>query len=118
MDFLLYILVLAFFGFCCYNVCREFYSYADHGKWKKDSRPDPDAEIVNTTEEQVKYIKNGAKYKTTIFFSDGFYFITHKTNQKNGLGHYTISIDSDLRNTIKERAIAAHTKAVSKKLKQ
>ena len=110
-----YIMITLFLGFCIYNVVKDIGTWKDHGKWAKGAAPDPNATIVNTQVEQVKYVKNGAKYKTEITFSDGYHFISHKTNVKTGFGHYTISIDRELAEKIKANAIAYHAKAVAKK---
>lgn len=110
-----YILMVLFLVFCVYNIVKEISTYKDHGKWEKGATPDPNAKIINTQVEQVKYVKNGAKYKTEITFSDGYHFISHKTNVKTGFGHYTISVDQELAEKIKEKAIASHEKAVAKK---
>ncbi len=96
------------------TVIREIYSKSDHTGWKKGSIPDRDATIVNISSEKVKYDKNDAKFKTTVQFSDGFYFITHRTNRENRLLSYTISLDSKLANEIAARARVMHNFEINK----
>ena len=95
-----------------YNMCRAFYSLFDHTKWADDSKPNLDAKIVDVCTEKVQYTKNGMKYKTTVSFSDGFNFITHKTNREEGFFTYQISIGESLKREIIEKAIRLHKKAV------
>ncbi len=88
----------------------------DHGKWYKNSNPDPKAVVSHTYSDPVKYVKNGAKYKTTVEFSDGFYFVTHRTNRNNHFMRYDISVDKELYQEIIRDAVDAHRLAVEKKL--
>ena len=66
------IFVIIFFGiiipFVIYSFSRAVWSLFDHTKWSKDSYPNYGAQIVNITTDKVQYVKNGAKYKTTVFF--------------------------------------------------
>jgi hypothetical protein len=105
--FALYVL-----GACCVNMVKSIRSMFNQTSWKENSVPDPQAIIVDVNSQQVKYAKNDAKFKTTVIFSDGFVFTTHKTNRVNHFGSYTISVD---RKQIAELAKAAHAKAVEKK---
>ena len=95
---------------------REIYSCFDRGRWSSGSNPNPDAKVVHISSERVSYIKNGAKYKTIVEFSDGYWFITHKTKRTEHFGSYTISIDDELRQYIIEKAAAKHAVAVDKAL--
>ena len=99
-------------GLVVYAVVRALYWSADHSGWDEGAAPDPDAQIVDVKSEKVKYSKNNAKYKTTVKFSDGFYYVTHKTNQEDHMGKYTISMDSFLEEEIMDSAKAAHQRAV------
>ena len=110
MDFIAIIALV----FVLIFALRAFYHLFDHTKQEPYTKLDPLAEIVDIQTEKVEYSKNGAKYKTTVFFSDGFQFITHKTNRKEGFFTYQISIDDSLRKEIIESAIAAHNQAVEK----
>lgn len=105
--FALYVL-----GACCVNMVKSIRSMFNQTSWKENALPDPQAIIVDVNSQQVKYAKNDAKFKTTVTFSDGFVFTTHKTNRVNHFGSYTISVD---RKQIAELAKAAHAKAVEKK---
>ena len=111
---------IIFFGvtliFVAYCFGRAFWSLFDHIEWGENSYPSYDAKIVDIRTEKVQYLKNGMKYKTTIYFSDGFMFTTHKTNRENGFFTYNISIDKKMLNEIINEAIRLHEKEVSKKI--
>ena len=101
------------FGLVVYAVVRALQWSADHHGWEDGSAPDPEAKIVDVKSEKVKYSKNNAKYKTTVKFSDGFYYITHKTNREEHVGgKYKIYMDSLLEEEITESAKAAHDRAI------
>lgn len=106
--FALYVLVM-----CFVNMGKSIHSLFNQSRWSENANPDPDAIIVDMKSQQVKYVKNGAKFKTTVTFSDGFTFTTHKTNRVNHFGSYTISVD---RKEVAQMAKDAHAKAVEKKL--
>ncbi len=108
---------LIFIGGCIAIIFgAAFLSMFDHKKWSKNSVPSLDATIVDIKTEKIKYLKNGAKYKTTVLFSDGFSFITHKTNREDELFSYTISVGGELLKQIIRKAEATHEKAVRKKI--
>lgn len=103
---------LVVLALCFVQMGKAIWSCFAHTSWDKDANPDPDAIIVDINSQQVKYVKNGAKFKTTVVFSDGFTYVTHKTNRENHFGSYTISVN---RKEIAEAAKLAHAKAVEKK---
>lgn len=111
---ILWLVVVIFFG--VYFICKNIWSLFDHIKWDKDSRPSYDAKIINITSDEVRYLKGHAKYKTVIYFSDGFVFTTHKTNREEGFLSYRISIDGNLSREFVKKAIKLHEKAVRKKI--
>ena len=120
MDPLLIIYIIVFgslgtlvFGWIIFSMVRSVYYLFDHTKWEEFSAPNLNAKIIDIHTEKVIYVKNGAKFKTIISFSDGFHFITHKTNRENSFLTYHINIDESLMNEIVEKAISAHEKAVS-----
>ena len=95
-----------------YNMCNAFYNIFDHTEWEDYSKLNLNAKIVNIKTEKVQYTKNGMKYKTTVSFSDGFNFITHKTNRDDSFFSYQISIDESLQAEIISKAVLSHEKAV------
>lgn len=105
---------LVYLGVGFYNMGLAIYHIADHSKWQENAVPDPGARIIDIKSEKVKYIKNDARFKTTVTFSDGFFFTTHKTDRENHFGSYTISVNKKV---VLEAAIQAHAKAVEKKLR-
>ena len=117
MTLALYIIVFGILGVLCFGwffltIGRSIYHLFDHTKWDKSSMPDLNAKIIDIHTEKVIYIKNGAKFKTTISFSDGFHFITHKTNREDEFFTYHIAVDKSLMNEIIEKSILVHKKAV------
>lgn len=109
--------ILGFFGSCFAVILgAAFRSLFDHSKWSKNSDPRLDARIVDVKTDIVQYVKNGAKYKTTVRFSDGFIFTTHETNREDDFFSYRISISADLSKQIIANAVAAHEKAVLNRL--
>lgn len=111
---MIYLVGAFLFGCMIFGIGRSVYWSFDHLGWNNVARPDADAQINNFTSEQVKYEKNGAKFKTTVTFTDGFYYITHKTNSERHVLSYTISIDDALKAEIIKKAIEKHQKAVEK----
>ncbi|MBR4316939.1 MAG: hypothetical protein IKP65_08275 [Alphaproteobacteria bacterium] len=105
------ILLLAF-GSCIYNTIGEIYTLSDHYGWNEFSHPNKMAKIKNITSQKVKYTKNKAKLKTIVNFSDGFYFITYKTNRKSEFLGYSIFISNKLKKYIIHLAIQKHKIAV------
>jgi type III secretory pathway component EscS len=110
-------ILLVFMGGCVVIVLGvALWSLFDHSKWAKNSNPSFDARIIDIQTDNVQYVKDGAKYKTTVYFSDGFIFTTHETNREDGIFSYQISIDADLSEQIINNAVVAHKEAVYKKI--
>lgn len=108
--------MIVFFIICCgimlYNICGAVYTWTDHCGWEENSQPDRNAKIQNITSERVQYTRNGAKLKTKITFSDGFYFITYKTDRDDGIISYKIYLSDELREKIINSAIEKHNLSV------
>ena len=94
----------------------EIYPSFDHKKWNEYSQPSYDAEITDIDHEIVG-IKNWTKVKTTVSFSDGFVFISFDSDIDNHFLYNTVSLKMGTKAMILEKAKAAHTEAVKKKLK-
>ena len=101
-------------GFCVVSLCISIYHLFDHTQQPSNTKLDPKATIIDFRSEKVEYSKNGAKFKTTVVFSDGFRYITHRTNRKDGIFTYQIGIDNSLRKEIIEKAISKHDEAINK----
>ena len=91
---------------------KDILSNFDSSGKKSNTRLDPYADILDINIEQVQYARNDAKFKTTVTFSDTYYYETHLTHRENGFYSYTISIDQELREQILRNAIFAHNAAV------
>ena len=104
-------LLILFFVWLFY---KPVWSMFDHTGWNAGAIPNRNATVKDMKSERVKYLRNGAKFKTVVTFSDGFWYMTHKTNRKNGFMKYTISVDRELKLQILEKAVAAHREAVVK----
>jgi hypothetical protein len=70
-----------------------------------------DAKVVNVSSFVVG-TKGGKKYKTILYFSDGFVYITYKTDRCAIWGGYSISKDAVLKSEILNDAFKAHQKAL------
>ena len=104
--------VLLYFGFR-----KEVWSLFDHSEFYHNVQLQPDAKIVDVKSEKVQYTKGSAKFKTTVFFSDGFSFITHTTDRDEGFFTYRISIGTELYEEIIRKAIEAHNRALEEQKK-
>lgn len=115
--FLVLGLALSVVVFCAalYNAVKNILTKFDSSRWEDEAQPDIKAEIISVESEKVQYVKNGAKFKTTVIFEDGFKFVTHKTDREQRFGSYTISVN---RAEICRRAVQAHEKAVLKRQKK
>mgnify|MGYP004478296421 CR=1 FL=1 len=107
-------LLLVVLGVVFYNSYMSIYTWADHYGWEENSNPDKNAKILNITSQQVQYTRNGAKLKTKISFSDGFYFITYKTDRDDGFMTYRIYLSGALKERIVADAVKHHSTAVDK----
>ncbi len=114
IEFFMFALGAAVLVYFVFAIIRALYWRFDHYGWNPDASPDAEASIADVHSEKVQYTKNGVKYKTTVTFSDGFYYITHRTNREQQILSYTISIDKYLKAEIISRAKKAHEKAVQK----
>ena len=114
MESAFLIIITSIFMLLFLNVIvLNIWSLFDHSSWSEDAQPSTNAQIVDIQIKKVKYAKNAAKFKTTVIFSDGFRFITHRTKRKQHYMSYEISID---KNEILMRAISAHEQALEKRM--
>ncbi len=114
--FMLFILLISIV-IICYNSYKSIYAWTDQYGWKEDSNPDKNAKIQNITSEKVQYGSSStyAKLKTKITFSDGFYFITHKTDYEHlGAITYRVYLSDELKEKIISSAIEKHNLSVDK----
>ena len=107
-----YVILFLIFGVLAFGIGKIVWSYFDHYGWKAGAHPSKNATITGFSSEEVIYAKNAAKFKTTVTFSDGFYFITHKTNREQHFLKYRISIDASLKAKILSKAMEKHKAAV------
>lgn len=96
------------------NLGKGIYYKFDHSYWDENSQPSLNAGIVDVVSEKVQYTKNNAKFKTTVTFTDGFRFVTHRTDRTQHFMTYDISVDKA---EVIALAMEAHKKAVEKKVK-
>lgn len=115
MHVVFVIVLLSFlFGMLIYNTIGDIYTWFDHCGWKENSNPNKKAKIQNITSEKIQYVKNKAKLKTKVIFSDGFYFVTYKTDRENGFLTYRIFISDEHKKDIIDMAVEKHNLAVDK----
>ncbi len=99
-----------------YGVVGTLYSWSDHGKWARNSAPDPNATIVDRSVSEVEFLKNGKKIKRTLTFSDGFTYVTYKTRRKDGFFTYSIGLNENDTKEFLLKAIDKHYQQVEEKL--
>jgi hypothetical protein len=92
----------------------NIYAAFNHTHWAENAKPSKNAVITSTDVQQVKYAKNNAKFKTTVYFSDGFWFVTYKTNREQHMLSYTISTNKA---EAERMATVAHSAAIAKLVK-
>lgn len=73
----------------------------------------PDASIVSISHKKVKYGRD-RNIKTIVTFSDGVEYHTHKTKSEPRFGYMQLSVDDEVLEEIKEKAIKAHRKLAAK----
>ena len=113
--------LLLCFGIVVYNTYKSVYAWFDHYGWEKNSKPNKNAKIQNMTSTVVRYGSSStkSKLKTTIIFSDGFYFITHKTEyERVDFIVYKLYLSEELKKKIIDSAIEKHKLAVDKFISQ
>lgn len=100
------------------NFGKAFWSLFNHSIIPKNAILLQDAKVVDVQSEKVQYTKNGTKFKTTVYFSDGFRFVTHETERDDGLLSYQISISPALYKWMIEEATERHDCALAKQQKK
>ena len=108
------VIFLVWFVKGIFNLGKAFWSLFDHSIVPRNSTLSPDAEILDIRSKKVQYVKNGMKYKTTVYFSDGFQFVTHETEREDGILSYQISISPEQYKWMIESANEAHARALRK----
>ena len=108
------VVLFSFFAYGFFRIGKSIWSEFDHARLGKNCTLKKDAKIVDVDTVRVRYLKNGAKYKTTVRFSDGFTFITHETDREDHVLSYRISIDSELYKQIIDNAIEMHDAVMEK----
>ena len=93
------------------------YTSLDHWGWSKDAEPDENAVIVSVKSEFVNQ-KAFSKFKTTVNFSDGFWFLTHPTNRKTKFARYEFSVDRDLLEPELAKAVRIHQREAAERIKK
>lgn len=91
----------------------SWYNSTDHQKIPPDAELLPNAEIVKVDRKRSG-LKGSYRFRTIVTFSDGFEYISHKTNVENYIISYTISVDRSLTKEILLDAVNAHACAVAK----
>ena len=110
------VLLLIIVAIFIWVIHKEIWSLFDHSE-VLSYELQPDAEIVHIKTERVQYTRNNAKFKTTVYFSDGFSFVSHKTDREDGFFRYRISVGPELRERIISKAIIAHNRAIERQKK-
>ena len=108
-------------GVGIYAVYKEFGAIFGSGRssWEKKNAPDLYARIqLHETNRMVYANRRVPHLKTNVYFTDGFIFESHQTNNSmTGLLSYELKVDEATLISIYKKAVDAHYKAVVKKLK-
>ena len=94
-----------------FSLFMEVYSRFDHCHWDQNAMPCEEAEVKREEIKKVKYTKNNAKFKTIVYFDDGFRFVTFKTDRNDKFLSYDISVS---KSEVIRLAEAAHEKEIDK----
>ena len=75
-------------------VVGEIYSRFVHTRWEKNAKPDENAEVVAVRCRAVVFVPGKAKFRSLVKYSDGFRYLTYKTDRVDYLmrNRYTISV--------------------------
>lgn len=111
------LLVFAIVAFTIWIIWKDIYDSTDHSFIENSDTLSPDAQIVDFERKEVG-TKGHRRYRTVIFFDDGFKYISHKTDVNNMILSYRISISRETNIEILQNAIAAHDKAIAKRDKK
>lgn len=111
MEILFVILVFLAIGG---GIAWRVYTSTSHSSSTAGLKLDEKAVIVDCKTENVggRHISDCA-LRTTVTFSDGFRFVSHKSSLSGIVAHY-VTVDPFLLEEIKDDAINAHTKAFEK----
>lgn len=94
-----------------YMIWSSSYNSSNHTS--RDIYVDPSATISNV-DRKIVGLKGERLYRTTVLFSDGFQFISHKTDRDDKFLSYSISISPELSFEIIRDAISEHNNAFIK----
>lgn len=113
MDFFV---IFAFLGLAIFFICKDIYNHTSHSKTNGKILQE-NASIFDIKTQNVGGKRAiDAAIRTTVFFDDGFIYISHKSHMfsKGIFGKGTIEVDEMIIDEILKDAIAAHQKAYRK----
>ena len=111
-NYIGFVLWMALCGYALFKVLRACF---DRSITAKGTVLMENATITDIRSEKIQYNLNRAKYKTTVCFSDGFQFVTYRTNREDRAFGCEISVDAG---EITMYAHRAHGRAFSKQEKR
>ena len=94
-------------------IYKDIYNSTSHVIYDGSSILKEDATIIDA-ERKVVGTKGHRRLRTTLYFSDGFVFISHKTDVENLFFVYKISTTSEIDKEIINDAFTAHSKMILK----
>ena len=107
-----YIIIILFF---CVIALFIAYPRIPRSSGSKCKNPDKNAEIISMETDLSGRKTTNAIATTTVKFSDGFIYISHKKKLYDaGFRRYVMCVDDEVREIIKEKAIKAHDKFILK----
>lgn len=114
-EFVFFVFLFLMFSIVITRIAINIWSTRDHGKWLDNAKPSMNATIKDADVERVCYLKGHAKIRTRILFSDGYLFTSHRTDRKDRVLSYHISLGDKTKEQIISNAIKMHEIAVLKK---
>lgn len=93
--------------------CKDIYDSTSHSVCDNPTLLNEDARIINI-DRKVVGTRGHKRYRTTLFFSDGFKFISHKNDISNRLVSYSISVPNEINKEIINDAFMAHAKMINR----
>lgn len=110
-----YVIIIIGAAILIVELVKLINAQSDHSGWDdQNKKPDINASITKINHQKVSFIMFRSKMKTTVTFSDGFYYTSGKTKTAQvDARHYSISVDREMTLDIVEKAIKAHADAVN-----
>lgn len=109
-----FIAMLVIFGGLAWVIYTDWYASRSHYYYDNIATLREDVKISYVNRESVG-TRGRRRWRTTVLFTDGFKYVSHKTDIQNHFASYTISISVNTNDEILQDALMAHHKIISQK---